>query len=143
MNIRKCEPSDSKEVYSLICELEDTEFNMQDFEIAFTSKLNNSSNYYIVCIEDNKIIGFLGLHIDYQLHHVAKVAMIEELVVSNKNRSQGVGKLLLEKAIQYARENNCEVIELTSSFPRERAHQFYIKNGFEKSGYKFKMELEE
>jgi len=34
-----------------------------------------------------------------------------------------------------------EDIELTSRVSRERAHNFYTKNGFEKSSFKFKMKL--
>jgi len=141
MTIKKCEINDIKKVYDLICELEDTKFDYKDFEIAFNSKINKDENYYILGVEDNNAIGFLSMNIDYQLHHVAKVATIEELIVSSKYRSNKAGKLLLDNAINYAKDENCDVIELTSSFSRERAHNFYEKNGFKKGSYKFKMEL--
>jgi len=40
-----------------------------------------------------------------------------------------------------SKENNCDVIELTSNFSRKKAHIFITKNGFKKSSYKFKMKL--
>ncbi len=141
MEIRKCAEIDVKEVYNLICELKEKEFNYEKFKIAFNNKINNKNNYYILCVENENVIGFLSLNIDYQLHHTDKVATVEELIVSSKYRSNGAGKLLLENAVNYAKNNDCEVIELTSGFSRERAHNFYIKNGFNKGSFKFKMNL--
>jgi Acetyltransferases len=142
MEIRNCKIEDIKKIYNLICELEDTNFDYNDFEIAFKSKLDSKENYYILAMKNDVVMGFLSLNIDYQLHHAGKVATIEELIVTSKWRSNGIGKLLLNNAINYAKNKNCDVIELTSSFPRERAHRFYIKNGFEKGSYKFKMILD-
>lgn len=141
MEIKECNKSNMKDIYNLICELKNKEFDYTKFEIAFTSKIQDKRNYYIIGIEDDNVIGFLSLIIDYQLHHAEKVATIEELIVSSKYRSKGLGKKLLENAIQYARNNGCDVIELTSGFSRERAHRFYEKNGFTKGSYKFKMDL--
>jgi len=81
------------------------------------------------------------MKLDYQLHHTGKVATIEELIVSTLHRSNGIGKTLLDHAISYAKKSDCEVIELTSNFSRERAHNFYMKNGFKKGSFKFKLEL--
>ena len=142
MIIRKCEYSDVDTVYNLICELEDTKFVYEDFRKIFNNKINDSSNYFILCLDNDNIIGFLSLNIEYQLHHVSKVATIEELIVSSKYRSNGAGKLLLDNAISYAKKQKCTIIELTSSFERERAHNFYIKNGFKKGSFKFKMSLD-
>lgn len=141
MEIRRCKETDIREVYNLICELEETEFDYTKFKAVFDNKIKDNKNNYILAVEDKKVLGFLSLNIDYQLHHINKVATIEELVVSSNYRSGGIGKLLLEEAIHYAKDNHCEIIELTSNFSRERAHNFYIKNGFEKNSFKFKMEL--
>jgi PhnO protein len=137
MEIKKCDESYVNAVYNLICELENTKFNYDNYKTAFYEKLKNNNNYYIVGIEENEIIGFLSLNVDYQLHHASKVATIEELIVKNRNRGNGAGKQLLDNAINYAKKNECDVIEVTSNLSRERAHNFYIKNGFNKSSYKF------
>jgi len=65
MEIKKCQEKDSKAVYNLIGELEEGTLDFSKFELAFKSKINNKKNYYIVAIEDNEIIGFLSLVIDY------------------------------------------------------------------------------
>ena len=76
MDIRECNNLDIKSVYDLICELKNREFDYSKFEVAFIDKINSRKNYYIVGTENNNVIAFLSLAIDYQLHHVAKVATI-------------------------------------------------------------------
>ncbi len=139
--IRKCRMEDERAVYELICELKEKEFNYDNFSTAFQNKMSDDRNYYILCIEGDTPIGFLSLSIDYQLHHASKVATVEELIVSSRFRSRGAGKALLQNAVFYAKEKNCDVIELTSGFKREKAHEFYIRNGFSKGSFKFKMNL--
>lgn len=141
MRIRKCINSDVNYVYDLICELKNKEFDLDIFEKIYNKKIQDEKNYFIVAIEKNEVIGFLSVVIDYQLHHADKVATIEELIVKSKYRNNGVGKLLLNSAINYAKEKNCDVIELTSGFSRKTAHEFYEKNGFNKGSYKFKRNL--
>lgn len=141
MGIRNCLDTDVEEIYNLICELKNKEMDFNKFKEAYYHKINNGNNYFIVETKENKIIAFLSLVIDYQLHHADKVATVEELIVSSKYRRNGIGKSLLDNAINYAKEKNCDVIELTSGFSREVAHRFYEKNGFNKGSYKFKMNL--
>ncbi len=80
--IWSCDEKNIKEVYNLICELKNREFDFEKFKIAYYSKVNNEKNYYILGKESNTVIGFLSLVVDYQLHHADKVATIEELIVS-------------------------------------------------------------
>ena len=44
-------------------------------------------------------------------------------------------------AVDYAKNNDCEVIELTSYIDNENAHRFYENNNFIKHSYKFKQYL--
>ncbi len=141
MEIRNCNEKDIEELYELICELESERFNYKKFEEAYKNKIKDEKNHYFLGIEDNHIIGFISLIIDYQLHHASKVATVEELIINNKYRNNGIGTMLLNKAIECARANNCVIIELTSNFSRQRAHKFYEKNGLKKESYKFKMNL--
>jgi len=47
------------------------------------------------------------------------------------HRSAGAGKLLLDEAERWAREHGCSAVNLRSNVIRERAHQFYLRNGYE------------
>ena len=58
-------------------------------------------------------------------------AELRALVVEEKQRSGGVGRLLLEAAENWAREQGCGEIGLRSNVLRERAHPFYLRHGYE------------
>ena len=72
-----------------------------------------------------------------RLSEAGKVAVIDELVVKEKQRNNGIGSTLVQHAIRLAKSTGCCLIELATSFRREDAHRFYEKNGFIKSGYRF------
>ena len=58
-------------------------------------------------------------------------AEVTALVVRENYRSQGVGKMLMERAEEWARAQNCAMIGLRSNVIRERAHMFYQRLGYQ------------
>lgn len=65
-----------------------------------------------------------------------------DFVVDEKPRSKGVGRAFLEKIQNWAKEQGYEELELSSSFFRVKAHEFYVeKVDFEKSGFVFRKSL--
>ena len=48
---------------------------------------------------------------------------------------------LVSKAFDSAKLSGCKKIELDSGFPREEAHKFYERIGFEKRAYLFSKDL--
>jgi len=64
---------------------------------------------------------------------------ITGLVVDDAYRGHGVGKLFLSEAEKVCREWGYSKIFLSSNIKRERAHQFYLREGFTqmKTSYKF------
>ena len=56
--------------------------------------------------------------------------VIGGLVVDRDYRRQGVGRLLMEHAEQWAREQRCSTIRLWSSSSRTAAHRFYEGLGY-------------
>lgn len=50
-------------------------------------------------------------------------AMIENVIVTDRVRGQGVGRLLMGELERFARQRGCSYIQLTTSRPS--AHQFY------------------
>ena len=53
------------------------------------------------------------------------------LVVSEKFRSQQVGKQLLARAEQWTLDQGCSEIGLRSNVIRDRAHAFYLREGYQ------------
>lgn len=81
----------------------------------------------------------------YFIPHEARqkpYALLEDLFVSESERGQGTGTVLLEAAIAVAKEHGCYKIIGTSRFSRETVHAWYVRKGFERFGYEFRMNLD-
>lgn len=70
-------------------------------------------------------------------------ALIEAVRVHRSLRSQGVGRRLVEYAIDRARQRGCRLIQLTTDRQRPEAHAFYERLGFEASHVGMKLALED
>ena len=91
----------------------------------------NTKNTYLFFAEcDNVIAGMLTLVV-YRIPSGSK-AWIEDVVVFNAFQGKGIGRLLTEHAIDYAKSLNIRKIDLTSSPERIAANILYQKIGFVK-----------
>ncbi|WP_426479612.1 GNAT family N-acetyltransferase [Chryseobacterium sp. CBSDS_008] len=59
---------------------------------------------------------------------------IENILISEKHRRQGIGIMLIKSAIKEARKLNCRVIELETQNTNYPAIQFYRRMGFNITG---------
>lgn len=66
---------------------------------------------------------------------------MEGVRVKSSLRGKGIGRMLFDKAIEIARENECELVQLTSDKVRTDAAEFYKSLGFAESHIGFKMNL--
>lgn len=84
-------------------------------------------------VAETKDAGVIGwIHVSKQpLLEVEIRGEINGLVVAEKYRSQGAGARLLAAAENWARQHGCKGMSVRSNVVRERAHQFYERNGFE------------
>ena len=57
-------------------------------------------------------------------------AEIAGLVVEEASRSQNIGRMLMARAEDWARQNGCSECGLRSNVIRERAHRFYENLGY-------------
>ncbi len=140
-NIQEASILDLETIYTLTNLLENTTFSLNNFRTIYAQLLQSPFDYIYILKYQNKAIGYIHFNVVPQLHHSDIVSEIFELVIDNDYRKLGFGKVLLDYAVQTARNLNATQIELVSSFPRERAHAFYEKNGFEKTSYKMIMKL--
>jgi GNAT superfamily N-acetyltransferase len=96
----------------------------------------------LVAIEGGKVVGTTVLAIlPGFAHGTSPFAVVEYVVVDEKLRSRGIGKLLMEYVIARSKEADCYKIMLTSDIRRERAHKFYHSLGFEASAHGFRLYL--
>ncbi|MHB8105612.1 MAG: GNAT family N-acetyltransferase [Dehalococcoidales bacterium] len=94
----------------------------------------------LVAEENGEVIGTTVLAVlPGMAHGTAPFAVIEYVVVDEKKRSKGVGKILMDYCKDVAKKAGCYKIMLTSDKRRDRAHKFYRSIGFEASaeGFRF------
>ena len=93
----------------------------------------------IVAEENDKVIGTMVLLIVPNLSHSGLPwAVVENIVTDERFQRQGIGRLMMEYAINRAREAGCYKLQLSSSKTREEAHRFYESLGFEASAHGFR-----
>ncbi len=93
----------------------------------------------IVAEENGEVIGTMVLLIVPNLSHSGLPwAMVENVVTDRRFQRQGIGRLMMEYAINRAREAGCYKLQLSSSKTRQEAHRFYESLGFEASAHGFR-----
>jgi len=146
MQIREAKESDIETILSLYSSLEDKDEGLsKEKAIEIFEKMKTYPYHKVYVVEnEGKIVGTFVLTIlDYFAHNGKRAGVLEDVVVDERERSKGIGKLMLNFAIEECRKNNCYKLALSSNIKRERAHSFYEKNGFKLHGYSFWTEIRE
>lgn len=87
-----------------------------------------NTHLFVACDEQNKIVGVLTLLlVDIP---TGRKAWIEDVVTDIAARGKGVGRALVERAVEVARAEGAKRIYLTSNPKREAAHALYRRCGF-------------
>ena len=85
-----------------------------------------------------EIVGTTALLIVPNLSHSGLPwAVIENVVVDSHHQQLGIGKVLMDYAVNRAREAGCYRVSLSSNKKRTEAHQFYLSVGFKDSSTGF------
>jgi len=141
ISIRKATFDDLESIYLLICELEEQHLDGELFEIIFLKNINNPDIHYLAAVLNNRIVGFLSLHVQHILHHSKPTCELQELNIKSELRGSGIGAMLMKEAERIAYELNLEEIELTTKIHRDRAQAFYKKLGYTHTHNKFVKKL--
>lgn len=89
-----------------------------------------------------KIVAVTGVAQLTNLYY-GKHVWVHDLICDADQRSKGYGERLLSFIIQWAKENYCEKVALSSGLQRIGAHKFYAeKMKFDKTGYTFVKQLD-
>jgi GNAT superfamily N-acetyltransferase len=82
-----------------------------------------------VALHEDLIVGFVTVGIRSAVVD-GRSATIEGFVVRDGYRSRGVGARLLADAERWALERGCTRVVVRSNTIRERAHRFYLREGY-------------
>jgi GNAT superfamily N-acetyltransferase len=83
-----------------------------------------------VADDQGAVIGLLCFSIIPLLHVSEGLGRISALVVRSQFKGQGVGRRLVAEAEEFAWNNGCARIEITSGDHRSDAHAFYEAIGY-------------
>ncbi len=137
--LRKSIPSDINSLAELCTEL-GYPASLEEISLRMSHISKQENCKTIVAELGGKVVGFMGMTMNMSWENNGCFLRIQALVVTEKYRKLGVGKLLLDYAECYANEINAKSIALNcgNRSERENAHKFYLSVGFEakSTGYK-------
>lgn len=106
----------------------------------YRRQLASPHNPLFLLLDGDTVIGMLTVGI--YLSPTGSKAWIEDVVVDNAYRGQGLGRMLVSHAIAYCKEQGIDTLMLTSNPKRIAANALYQSLGFERKEtnvYRMKM----
>jgi GNAT superfamily N-acetyltransferase len=85
---------------------------------------------FVAEMPDGEIAGWIAVFILRGLE-VDPRGEISGFIVDERFRSQAVGKHLLARAERWIRDRGCDAVGLRSNVIRDRAHAFYLREGYQ------------
>jgi GNAT superfamily N-acetyltransferase len=145
VTIREASSSELRAVLDLYADLENKDiqpFSPAEAERIYARmKLYPNYTLYVAEIE-NEIVGtFALLILDNLAHGGAPSGIVEDVVVHAQRRGHGIGKAMMQFAMDQCAKAGCYKLALSSSLIRHPAHDFYRSLGFQQHGYSFLVEL--
>ncbi|MGC5017639.1 GNAT family N-acetyltransferase [Micromonospora sp. DT47] len=114
----------------------------ETYERAFADITADPRNQQIVAERAGELVGCLQItYIPGLGRHGAERALIEAVRVRSDLRGDGLGRRMMEWAIDRARERGCALVQLTTDKTRADAHRFYRNLGFVASHEGMKLPL--
>ena len=85
-----------------------------------------------VAVEDGRVIGWM--HVFYALRIESQpFCEVGGLVVDERYRGKGIGKMLVKKAVEWCATKECKRLVVRSNVKRADAHKFYEASGFKEA----------
>ena len=127
--------------FSVIAELYPT-LTLEAYANELDAMLPNNKYGQVAVFEEDTCLGIAGYWIGTKLW-CSKYLEIDNLVVSAKQRSKGVGQLLFQFLAAKAKEEGCSMMALDSYTSNFKAHKFFYNEGFVPKGFHFIHVIEE
>jgi GNAT superfamily N-acetyltransferase len=113
--------------------------NNESFKV-FLKEMMTTGYHCFGLFKDNVILATAGFWIGVRFY-CGKYMYINNFVVDENTRSQGIGKNLLDFLEGEAKKYKCKALVLDSYVHNSRAHRFYFREGYIISNFHFKKDL--
>jgi len=90
---------------------------------------NQNSHLFFAINDQGKYVGMIT--VGFYISPTGKKSWVEDVLVDEVFRGKGIGKLLVEFAINFAKEQKATSLMLTSNPTRISANKLYKKLGFQ------------
>lgn len=108
----------------------EVESNAKEEEIFLRNRIQNKESKIFVVMENQIAIGFTQLYPSFSSLSLKPVWILNDLYVDESYRKQGVGKMLLDAAKDFAIETKSKGLTLTTAIQNTVAQSLYEKYGF-------------
>jgi GNAT superfamily N-acetyltransferase len=90
----------------------------------------------VAAFEEDECVAICGFWIGNKLW-IGKYLELDNIVVRESHRSQGVGKLMFDFLERKAFEQQCKMLSLDSYTSNFKAHKFFYNEGYAPKGFHF------
>ena len=140
--IRKATENDFEKVYPLFEQLwPNKELDRVALKIVFNRGVHSNTDELFCLDYSDEVIGFCAYAIVNNLWQAGYISYMYAMVSEEKYRGKGFGTMLIEESLKDSKAKGLKRMELDSAFHREKAHEFYLKLGFEKRAFLFSYPL--
>ena len=131
MQIRDMQRGDLIQLNELYKQFWGETSSLLSMQVQFDEIAKKGTHILLVATEDEEVIGsVMGVICDELYGECMPFLVVENMIVNQNARRNGVGKLLLEELESRAKKRDCTQMILVTEADREDAVGFYEDNGF-------------
>ncbi len=101
--------------------------------------IQSSTDLILVAETDKKVVGYIWGYTKTVNKH--KVGIIQELIVTSKQRGRGIGNELIKRMLDFLKNRKCIISKIDVVVDNLPAIKVYENVGFKKKEYKMQLKL--
>ena len=116
MKVRDAVESDSERIQDLVTQLgHPLGVDCDRFGSFFISVLSDDNQIVLVVEDEGEVLGYVSTRIHTPLYAQSKAAFIDEIVIDEKRRGEGIGSMLMKSLEKRASDEGCVLCSLATA----------------------------